>query len=193
MREITVRLDELKDKLLDPKFLSNKGLGNEVGFYIFDYPPEEELVVRESIPDLKRYLEREKNDVHIQIFDLYEIIIEFFEQRGYMEKNFKMELAKSSEDLFDKMRKALKIATNNDWIVRYIEEHLKPDAIVFIVGVGKAYPIIRSHIILNNLQTVVEEKPLILFYPGSYQDGSLQLFNKFTDDHYYRAFKMVED
>lgn len=193
MREITVRLDELKDKLLDPKFLSNKGLGNEVGFYIFDYPPEEELVVRESVPDLKRYLEREKDNVHIQIFDLYEIIIEFFEQRGYMEKNFKMELAKGSEDLFDKMRKALKVATNNDWIVRHIEERLEPDAIVFIVGVGKAYPIIRSHIILNNLQTVVEEKPLILFYPGSYENGSLKLFNKFTDDHYYRAFKMVED
>lgn len=193
MREITVRLDELKDKLLDPKFLSNKGLGNEVGFYIFDYPPEEELVVRDSIPDLKKYLEREKKDVHIQIFDLYEIIIEFFEQRGYMEKNFKMELAKGSEDLFDKMRKALKVATNNDWIVRCIEERLEPDAIVFILGVGKAYPIIRSHIILNNLQTVVEEKPLILFYPGSYENGSLKLFNKFTDDHYYRAFKMVED
>ena len=193
MREITIRLDELKDKLLEAKFLSNKGLGNEVGFYIFDYPPKEELVVREYVPNLKRYLEREKSDLHIQVFDLYEIIIEFFEQRGYMDKNFKMELAKGSEDLFDKMRKALKVATNNDWIVRYIEEHLNPDAIVFIVGIGKAYPIIRSHVILNNLQTVVEEKPLVLFYPGSYNNGSLQLFNKFTDDNYYRAFKMVED
>lgn len=193
MREITVRLDELKDKLLDSKFLSNKGLGNEVGFYIFDYPPEEELVVREYVPELKKYLEREKSELRIQIFDLYEIILEFFEKRGYMDKNFKMELAKGSEDLFDKMRKALKVATNNDWIVRYIEERLDPNALVFILGVGKAYPIIRSHVILNNLQTVIEEKPLVLFYPGSYNNGSLQLFNKFTDDNYYRAFKMVED
>lgn len=193
MREIAIRLDELKDKMNDTKFLTNKGLGNEVGFYIFDYDPKDELRVREYLPQLKNFLEKENRGFKIQVFDLYDIIIEFFEQRGYLEKNFIMEEKKGSDDLFDKMRKALKVATNNDWIIRYIEDHLEKDAVVFITGVGKAYPIIRSHVVLNNLQTIVEDKPLILFYPGSYENGKLQLFDKFTDDHYYRAFKITEN
>ncbi|SEL23371.1 protein of unknown function [Carnobacterium iners] len=193
MRDIAIRMDELKDKINDSKFLANKGLGNEVGFYIFDYDPKDELIVRNYVPNLKKFLERENSNFKVQIFDLYEIILLFFEQRGYLDKNFTMEGKKGSNDLFDKMRKALKIATNNDWIVRYIEEHLEKEAIVFIVGVGKAYPIIRSHVILNNLQTVVEDIPLVLFYPGTYENGKLQLFNKFTDDNYYRAFKITEN
>ncbi|WP_188204588.1 DUF1788 domain-containing protein [Desemzia incerta] len=193
MRPITVRLNELKDKLVDPKLLSNKGLGNEVGFYVFDYEPEQELVVRESIPDIKKYIERENPEAKIQVFDLYEIVLEFFEQKGYMEKNFKMEDKKGSEFLFDKMKKAMRIATERDWIVQYITEHLDEEAMVFIAGVGKAFPLIRSHTVLNNLQTVVEKKPLILFYPGKYEDGSLKLFSRFLDDHYYRAFKLVEN
>lgn len=193
MRDIGIRLDELKDKINDPKFLTTKGLGNEVGFYIFDYDAKDELIVRDYVPNLKKFLERENSDFKVQVFDLYEIILLFFEQRGYLEKNFSMEEKKGSYDLFDKMRKALKVATNNDWIVRYIEEHLEENAVVFIVGVGKAYPIIRSHVILNNLQTIIENTPLILFYPGKYENGKLQLFNKFTDDNYYRAFKITEN
>ena len=177
----------------DSMFLTTKGLGNEVGFYIFDYNPKDELVVRDYVPNLKTFLEREQSDFKVQIFDLYEIILLFFKQRGYLDKNFKMEEKKGSEDLFDKMRKALKVATNNDWIVKYIEEHLEKGTIVFIIGVGKAYPIIRSHVILNNLQTVIEDTPLILFYPGTYENGKLQLFDRFTDDNYYRAFKITEN
>lgn len=193
MRSINIRLNELKEKLSDPKLLLNKGLGNEVGFYIFDYKPEQELIVRESIPMIKEGIEKENPQIKIQVFDLYDIVLDFFEQRGYMEKNFKMEQRKDSEFLYDKMRKALKLATDNDWIVKYIEENMDEEAMIFLTGVGKAYPIVRSHTVLNNLQTVVEKKPLILFYPGTYENGSLRLFSRFLDDHYYRAFKLIEN
>lgn len=193
MRPITVRLDELNEKLSDPKILSNKGLGNEVGFYIFDYEPEDELVVRDAIPYIKKQIQKENPDTKIQEFDLYDIVLAFFEERGYMDKNFKMEEKKGSEFLYDKMKKALKLATDNDWIVKYIQEHMDEDAMIFITGVGKAYPIIRSHTVLNNLQTVIEKKPLIMFYPGHYENGGLRLFSRFIDDNYYRAFKLIEN
>lgn len=193
MRPITVRLDELNEKLSDPKILSNKGLGNEVGFYIFDYEPEDELVVRDAIPYIKKQIQKENPYTKIQEFDLFDIVLAFFEERGYMDKNFKMEEKKGSEFLYDKMKKALKLATDNDWIVKYIQEHMDEDAMIFITGVGKAYPIIRSHTVLNNLQTVVEKKPLIMFYPGRYENGGLRLFSRFMDDNYYRAFKLIEN
>lgn len=193
MRPITVRLDELNEKLSDPKILSNKGLGNEVGFYIFDYEPEDELVVRDAIPYIKKQIQKDNPDTKIQEFDLFHIVLTFFEERGYMDKNFKMEEKKGSEFLYDKMKKALKLATDNDWIVKYISEHMDEDAMIFITGVGKAYPIVRSHTVLNNLQTVVEKKPLIMFYPGRYENGGLRLFSRFMDDNYYRAFKLIEN
>jgi len=39
------RLNKIMDRIQSPALLSNFGLGNEIGFYIFDYPPEDELVI----------------------------------------------------------------------------------------------------------------------------------------------------
>lgn len=193
MRPVTQRLADLQEKLADSKFRDNRGLGNEVGFYIFDYEPTEELIVRDTIIRMKDYLERSNPEFRIQVFDLYDIILAFFEKRNYMEKNFAMEQKKGSLDWYEKMQQALKIATDNDWIIQYISENIEEGSIIFITGVGKAYPIIRSHIILNNLQPIVEDNPLVLFYPGLYEDGKLKLFGKFEDDHYYRAFKIIDN
>lgn len=192
MRPTAERLDELREKLLNEELLSNRGLGNEVGFHIFDYPPEDELIVRGALPNIKKFVQKEHESIKIQEFDLYDIVLTFFEQRGYIEKNFKLEEGKGSEFLFKTMKKALRVATNKDWIAKYVRENWDEQSIVFITGVGKVFPLIRSHVVLNNLQTVVESKPLILFYPGTYDGGQLCLFSEFLDDHYYRAFRLVE-
>lgn len=193
MRKIEVRMDELLEKLSDAKLMENRGLGNEVGFYIFDYEPKDELVVRHAVEQMVQQKSVSASFPKIQVFDLYELILIFFEERGYMEKNFKMEEKKGSWNLFHRMQQALRLATDDDWIVRYIEEHLEKDTLVLLTGVGKAFPILRSHSLLNNLQTVIETQPLLLFYPGTYTNGQLRLFSRFLDDHYYRAFKIIED
>ena len=51
-------------------------------------------------------------------------------------------------------------------IVNYIKEHTPEKAIIFITGIGKCYPIIRSHTVLNNLHLVIDKVPVVLFYPG---------------------------
>lgn len=48
------RLDRVEEIIKKPSFRKNKGLGNEVGYYIFDYPAEKELLVRERINYIKR-------------------------------------------------------------------------------------------------------------------------------------------
>ena len=191
MKQIIERLNDLQEIILEPDFTSKKGLGGEIGFYIFDYDAVDELIVRQAIPDLIQYSQKRNEALRFQVFDLYDMMIRFFEKRGYIEKNIKMEQQKSSEELFSVMRKALKIATNRDVFVQTIREELEPGAIVFITGIGKIYPILRSHVLLNNLQVVVEDQPLILFFPGTYADNQMQLFGEFKDDHYYRAFQLV--
>ena len=67
--------------------------------------------------------------------------------------------------------------------------------VMFISGVGEVFPYIRSHNVLNNLQSTAKEKPTVMFFPGAYihsleGGASLDLFGKLQDDKYYRAFNI---
>jgi len=57
-----------------------------------------------------------------------------------------------------------------------------------LTGIGLVFPYIRSHTILNNLQSVIKKTPVVIFFPGVYDGNSLNLFGKLKDDNYYRAF-----
>jgi len=191
MRTTQERLNILQEKLMSPNFLEKQGLGNEMSYYIFDYDPKDELLIRNAIREMTAYITKHTRDRHFQEFNLYDIIIDFFEERNYMQKNFKAEQKMGSERVIEKMQQGLKIATERDVIVNYIKEQLDDEAIILITGVGKAYPIIRSHVILNNLQSIVTRKPMIMFYPGRFENNTLKLFDIFHDDNYYRAFQIV--
>ena len=191
MKDIYARLDEILPKIVGNDFRENKGLGNDIGFYIFDYDPEYELLVRDRVKFIKNKA-KGAYGLNIIEFDLYEIMIEILDYKGYLKKNFIMEEKKGSEYVFTATKKALRLTLDNDLLVQYISERLDDSDIVFITGVGKAWPIIRSHTILNNLHRVVEKQPLVMFFPGEYDGGSLMLFNYFKDDNYYRAFELID-
>ena len=71
MKTINNRLDELTKKISSPTFLESNGLGNEVNFYIFDYDPEDEYVVREYIEMIKN-----KNQLKIALKERKESLLE---------------------------------------------------------------------------------------------------------------------
>ena len=67
--------------------------------------------------------------------------------------------------------------------------------ILFITGIGEVFPYIRSHNVLNNLQSTAKDKPTVMFFPGEYthslvSGASLDLFGVLHDDKYYRAFNI---
>jgi len=67
--------------------------------------------------------------------------------------------------------------------------------VMFITGVGEVFPYIRSHTVLNNLQSTAKDKPTVMFFPGEYTHSlekgtSLDLFGRLHDDMYYRAFNI---
>jgi hypothetical protein len=51
--------------------------------------------------------------------------------------------------------------------------------------------LLRAHALLNNLHTVMGQTPLVIFYPGRYDEQSLRLFGKLKNNHYYRAFRLA--
>ena len=191
MKDIYERLDEIIPKITEDNFRKNKGLGNEIGFYIFDYNPEYEMLVRDRIKFIKEKV-KATHGLNIVEFDLYEIILELLDSKGYLEKNFKMEEKRGSEQVFNATKKALRLTLDNDLMIKYIADRLDNSDIVFLTGVGKAWPIVRSHTILNNLHRVVEKQPLVMFFPGNYDGETLMLFNQLKDDNYYRAFQLID-
>ena len=53
MADLTERLDMMEAAIKKPGFRKSAGRANEVNYWLFDYPPENELEVRERIAYLK--------------------------------------------------------------------------------------------------------------------------------------------
>ena len=191
MSNLDERLDSAEKKIKEPKFRENRGLGNEVGYYIFDYPAEEELYVRERINYIQKRNEDSSDEYKIIIFDLYDIMIKILEDKKYLDKCYSIEQKKGFQKVSNAVANLMKVNSTDGMIVNYIKEHTPEKAIIFITGIGKCYPIIRSHTVLNNLHLVIDKVPVVLFYPGKYDGQELVLFNEIKDDNYYRAFKVV--
>ena len=188
------RLSEAESIIRQPSFLENKGLGNEVGYYVFDYPAEQELIVRNRIADMKAKYNVPGNSFQIVEYDLYDMVIDILIEKGYLEKCFEFEKRKGFERITKSVGNMLRISADDSLIVQRIRDNTPDRCVVFLTGVGKIYPILRSHKILNNLHQVVDNVPVVMFYPGKYDGHELILFGdkEAKDDNYYRAFQLVK-
>lgn len=192
MASLEERLDTAERMIKAESFRQNKGLGNEVGYYVFDYPAEKELIVRERIEYMKGKNSKGTDGFKLVVFDLYDIIIDILEEEGFMDQCFKFEKKNGMERIIKAVGNLLHINDESSLIVRYIQERTPKDAVVFLVGIGKCYPILRSHKVLNNMHQAIDSVPVVLFYPGKYDGQELVLFSIIKDDNYYRAFKLVD-
>ena len=186
------RLDQIEKVISQECFLKNKGTSNEVGYYVFDYPANEEMRVREYVEYLVNKVNKRKSGFTIVNFDLYDIVIDILQEKGYFEKCFELEKKNGLERVIKAVGSTLRITDEDGLIIRYISERTPPNSVVFLTGVGKCFPILRSHTILNNLHQVIDHVPVIMFYPGKYDGQELVLFSQIKDDNYYRAFKLVD-
>ena len=192
MNTLEEKLDKAEAMIQKPSFRQNQGLGNEVGYYIFDYLPEQELLVRERVEYIRRKNEQSDDEYRIVVFDLYEIMIEILKKKGYLEKCYEFEKKRGLDRITKAVGNMLRITAKDSLIVNYIRERIPEKAVVFLVGIGKCYPILRSHTVLNNLHQAIDHVPVVMFYPGKYDGQELILFGEIKDDNYYRAFKLVE-
>lgn len=173
------RLNQIEDIISEKSFRENKGLGNEVGYYIFDYDPREELYVRNHIAYLKDRINNGNKDFRIVEFDLFHLMIEILQEEGYLDAFFDLEKENGFFEMADSLVETLGLDETNELnliISRILQEDLT-DSVVFLTGVGKCHPIIASHNILNNLHQVLDTVPVVLFYPGEYSGQDKKLIN----------------
>ena len=186
------KLDRAEQIIYNPSFRKNNGLGNEIGYYIFDYPDDKELFVRERIENMRKKIRNPDDEYEIIVFDLYSIMIDILKEKGYLEKCYEFEKRNGFERITKSIGNMLRITSVDNLIIQRISKSTPEKAIVFITGVGKCYTILRSHTLLNNLHQVIDNVPVVMFYPGKYNGQELMLFGKIKYDNYYRAFKLVD-
>jgi hypothetical protein len=118
VKTIYDRLDAIIPEITKKSFRENKGLGNEIGYYIFDYESKYEMLVRQHIQFIKEKINNSNLGFSIKEFDLYEIMLEILDSKGYLQKNIEMEKQKGSQYVFNATKKALRLTDKNDLIVQ---------------------------------------------------------------------------
>ncbi|MDU3267384.1 MAG: DUF1788 domain-containing protein [Klebsiella oxytoca] len=182
------RLSQVQSRISEERFLKNNGSGNEIGFWIFDYPAHNELQVREHLKYLLRNLEKNHKFVHLNIF---QIIIDMLTERGLFERVCQQEVKVGTEAL----KKQLVGLLNQKKIADYIEKKvdLQNQEFVILTGMGNAWPLVRGHELMSALQDVMGFTPLLMFYPGTYSGHDLSPLAGIDSRNYYRAFRLVPE
>lgn len=184
------RLNQALPRLASSDVLDNRGAGGEIGFWIFDYPPEREMEVRSWVAEvIEPGLRKQKPQLRFATIDLFECVVGLLEERGLLEKAFEMQTRKGDDALLANLRSVLK---EDRLAARIVAMAGVEDLDLLIIkGVGSVYPMLRTHTLLSALHPHMRDTPLLMLYPGRYDGMSLRLFNKLGDDNYYRAFRLV--
>ena len=191
LQQLQQRLDQIQEKLESDSFLTNKELGGEIGFYIFDYSPEHELAVREHLDLMAKKLSTraEITGKRFVSINLFEMVIELLKSRKLLDRAYQMQFEKGDEALF----KALKGPLEQNRFAEFIVERadIKNCQFIMLHGLGSVWPIVRGHGLLNALHAKVGNIPTVMFYPGEYDGAALKPFGRIESNNYYRAFKLV--
>lgn len=191
---LTEREDHLLQVMASERFRQMQGLGNEVAFFICPFEPAETVAMEHVRHRLTNNLT--KQGVTVLHIDLYDLMAELLQERGVWDRILTVEPAQDKKDLLEMLQTLLDPQTK---LAPAIKGRIaaQPHDMVFLTGVGEVFPYIRSHNVLNNLQTVAKQTPLVMFFPGEYRQSatmgsSLELFGRLHDDQYYRAFNIYD-
>ncbi len=187
------RAEHLYRVITSERFLTKQGLGNEVPFFICPFPAKEGLSIVDDRKDLVTRIAHAGKKV--LDLDLYDLALDILAERDILEQVLEVEADSDKSEIKELLQGILDPQVH---LIPKIADAIAdtPHDVIFLSGVGEVYPYIRSHNVLNNLQSTAKEAPTVLFFPGSYTHAlatgaSLDLFGLLHDDKYYRAFNIL--
>lgn len=190
MSNFQEKLNQVIPKITSSDFLKSNGLGNDIGFWIFDYPIEQDdEVMAFLLETIIPTVERPPYQLNVKHINLFEFLIDLLKERNLLDKVISMQRTGGDAKTLDAIKPVLKEDKLAEKLATLID-HSATD-LVILSGVASAYPMLRTHTLLSALHPYMQDTPLLMFYPGTYDGQSLKLFNTLSDDHYYRAFRLI--
>lgn len=173
-------------------FLAMEGLSNEVPFFVHAYDIQKQEEVYTGISDLCNRLWVERG-ISTLLIGLYDMVLEYFNRENELEDVFQLEREVSKKEFLGELQSMI---NPEHVVIPYFKQKLKEDEyqILIVFQIGEVFPYLRTHNILNQLQSTVTTIPLVVFFPGEYIMSKelgfhLNLFGKFPGP-YYRAFRL---
>ncbi len=185
MSSITERLDNLRIEIQKPEFLEGKGLSNEVNIRIFCYNPKDEMTVRRFVEQL---IVDQSLNCNLIEKNLYKTFLSICDDKRITDKAAEMEVKKGKDFLLQSLQK---FANNKSFVEKMQYEPHEPGDILLLTGVGEVFPFMRIHSLLEALQPIFSDIPILVMYPGKYDGRFVRLFDKLEPNPYYRAFNIV--
>ncbi len=182
---------ELFDKLFkilsSSRFINREGLGGNKPIFIQPYEISQQVIVDDQIQSLVKRLSM--TGVPVLAIDLYRICLDVLSKKGTLTKILEAEQSLNKRELKRNLKGSLSV---KDSIMPYIHTRMKEvdHKIVFVYGIDKVYQQLSIVPILVNIQSVLDNEPFIFFYPGLYDNFSLNLFGNINEDNEYRVFNL---
>lgn len=193
---LTARFEHAYRVMSSASFLGMEGFGNEVPYFILPYAPEDEPRVS---GERSRLLNRLRTSgISVCDIDLWRLASELWEETGQWEQILSAEASLPKAAFCEALGNVISPGSHlSPRIASTVAEQDPQPQVVTLSNVGRLFPLVRSHTILNTLQPLLSDVPVVLLFPGSYrqsptQGSSLVLFDLLTDDDYYRAFDLLE-
>ena len=181
--------------LRSKRFLNMEGLSKEIPFFIYHYPPTWELDVEVARNRVANKL-RSDDGLSVVEINLYDLAIKLLKKRGVWERLFTLE---PTQDKYEFRETLQGMLDPHDHLAPAIGKDLakNPSDVVFLTGIGEVFPYIRTHTVLENLQSVVVGRPMLVWFPGTYEfttagGHQLRALNLTASDSYYRAKDIME-
>lgn len=189
---MTGETERLFGILSSKRFLAMEGLANEVPIFIHAYDAEHEDAVVAMIRALGTRLRNA--GVETAEVDLFRLFLAELETEGLREAFVEGERDFERKDLLEDLQN---YASPDRLVPRLVELMERESArITLLSGVGRMYPFLRAHTLLDSIQPAMMRHPVVMFFPGEYiqvpgKGSQLRLFGTLPGDGYYRAFNLA--
>lgn len=181
--------------LRSKRFLRMEGLSKEVPFFIYHFPPGWAVEVA-GLRDRVTTKLRTDDGLSVVDVNLYDLAIQLLQERGVWDRVLALEPEMDKAEFRETLQGML---DPHDHLAPAIRDRLDAEQsdIVFLTGLGEVFPFIRTHTVLENLQSVVTGRPMLAWFPGAYEftqahGHQLRALNLTASDSYYRAKDILE-
>lgn len=170
---LSAKFDELERLLLEDR--AALGMHTGVPFLLLIYDPYEEKTCRAHQIHLRDKLQM--RGLQVAELELSNFIFDYYDERGQLQQIFDLDRDPTKRD---DLRRMLAGIYEKELVKRVVTEVQDIDqdvGVIFLSGVATMYPFAR----VSNLLTDLENKvtvPLVVFYPGSEENGKLSFLNR---------------
>lgn len=191
MSDLEKRLAAIQAKITSEEFLTARQLGGDIPYWIFDYPPADELRVRDHVERMLRRLNGDASPINACHVDLLGLVRTMLEGRKLLDKAIEMQRKKGNAAVSRALAAEMDAERIADAFVKSVA--IDSCSFVLVTGIGSSYPLVRTHNLMNALHSRTGHVPIVFFYPGRYDGQYLRLFDTMPESAYYRAFRLISD